>query len=1415
MSRLLISSMIVTALIAGVSPVLWAAGPAGDARLLAAGNGEVRFRVDFEAPTWVEESAGDAVYRYPQWLGLAAEGEPGAPALPIRRVRVAVPPTGELRLDTEFAERGSAAGVRFPPVPRLEEIESFPGRRDQVTPQWIRNEGPGYARAGALPQVEILAVGIERGVRVATVAVRPARWDPASGQATWSSSVTVSVRAEGFAGRDLTRAAPGRARPDPTAQADWRTTLINPDDAPFLRGAEEEIPAAPDFESLSWFNDAAGWAKIQIKANGVYKLDRAALAAAGVPVDEVDPRTLRLFSGPLVPELAWTTLGWRDVSGGLGISLISEWRHVYETAAFTAGFTGGGFEEIAVEIAGAADGKLDAADRIVFYALGPDNYRDRFGLPLNTAEDYFLNPYSDHTVYWLAWGGDLPGTPRRMESLDATPHAIPETATRGRTRLHVERNTIYDPSMYQGGLRWEEWFWEFLESGSLGQQIPVDLPHVVDGSSLDAHIRLWGAQVPLQNAVGEEASHHVQVSVNGESVGLFTWGGSSTTNAFTPQDVEAADLPAQPRSFFNFTVPEVGTNPKRYDRVYLTWIDVDYLRAFDAAAAPVELRVDPGMSAERTVRVANPPAGSLLVYDVTDFRSPRRLSGAQSLSEGGVTAAEFAALTMDGFVVALTAEAKLLAPASVAVDTPPRLRPRTGEVSWLRDVSEPVDYVIVAGDELANEAEILAAWRRNHLPPLTDTREARVRVVRVSDIMDEFAWGMWDPIALRYFLEYAYRYYGGTEDAPLSYVVFLGDHTYDFRDYERTGVADLVPSWEDNRNPISGIVHGNVQYASDDPLARFDGPLDIITDLYLGRIPVQSKAEAQAVLEGKVIRSEQNPQYGPWRTKAILIADDRCQGREPDNLGSAHAPQSEAVDALIPGVFDRDKIYLFEYGEECIYDSKPDAKRALLDSWSEGAWLVNYIGHGGDAVLADEHVLDLADTPLLANDRRLPVFGAFSCSVGKFSKPTQQGLAEALLREPGSGALVSAAATHLTYSGTNSTLNNRFIEQLFGAGSPTDPVPIGVALMRAKRLVTNDNDKYVCLGDPASRVNVPGLDLAMSGPDHLERGATVSARAQLAGGGLRNGMLDVVARDARLYRDKDSQGRPLFNMAYHLPGAVLFRGQSAVAADTAAVAFTVPLSLRGGPDGKVRAYGWGQDWDAVGALTELPVTLQTAAITDTLGPVITFSLDGDLVSGGEEIVVTLEDPAGINLTRIFDFLAVSLKIFDADGLEQLRQDLTDRFEYETGSHTRGSLSFVVPELAPGAYTFLVTATDNYNNRTQAALEITVLAGSAQLRFEDVFAYPNPFDPGVEPHRTRLMFTLNRPAEVTVRVYSVSGRLVRKAQMEASVGANRFDWDGRDEAGDQVANGVYLVQLTAKGTRGGGSPRHLERVVVLR
>ena len=76
-------------------------------------------------------------------------------------------------------------------------------------------------------------------------------------------------------------------------------------------------------------------------------------------------------------------------------------------------------------------------------------------------------------------------------------------------------------------------------------------------------------------------------------------------------------------------------------------------------------------------------------------------------------------------------------------------------------------------------------------------------------------------------------------------------------------------------------------------------------------------------------------------------------------------------------------------------------------------------------------------------------------------------------------------------------------------------------------------------------------------------------------------------------------------------------------------------------------------------------------------------------------------------------------------------------------------------------------------------------------------YPNPFNP-----ETWIPYQLSEPAEVTLRIYSVNGKLVRALAVghtPAGIYQSRTRaayWDGRNDVGESVASGVYFYTLTA-------------------
>ncbi len=73
-------------------------------------------------------------------------------------------------------------------------------------------------------------------------------------------------------------------------------------------------------------------------------------------------------------------------------------------------------------------------------------------------------------------------------------------------------------------------------------------------------------------------------------------------------------------------------------------------------------------------------------------------------------------------------------------------------------------------------------------------------------------------------------------------------------------------------------------------------------------------------------------------------------------------------------------------------------------------------------------------------------------------------------------------------------------------------------------------------------------------------------------------------------------------------------------------------------------------------------------------------------------------------------------------------------------------------------------------------------------------YPNPFNP-----TTMISFSLPAKGQVDLSVYDLLGRRVRTLiSNDLPAGQHSIVWDGRDEAGHDVASGVYLYKLDASG-----------------
>lgn len=94
-----------------------------------------------------------------------------------------------------------------------------------------------------------------------------------------------------------------------------------------------------------------------------------------------------------------------------------------------------------------------------------------------------------------------------------------------------------------------------------------------------------------------------------------------------------------------------------------------------------------------------------------------------------------------------------------------------------------------------------------------------------------------------------------------------------------------------------------------------------------------------------------------------------------------------------------------------------------------------------------------------------------------------------------------------------------------------------------------------------------------------------------------------------------------------------------------------------------------------------------------------------------------------------------------------------------------------------------------------------LIGGADTEVKDVLAFPVPFRPNANSAARYGTWAegikfANLPSEGTIKIYTVSGKLVRTLDIAAPLQA----WDARDSSGAQVASGMYLWVVESGGNR---------------
>jgi hypothetical protein len=182
-------------------------------------------------------------------------------------------------------------------------------------------------------------------------------------------------------------------------------------------------------------------------------------------------------------------------------------------------------------------------------------------------------------------------------------------------------------------------------------------------------------------------------------------------------------------------------------------------------------------------------------------------------------------------------------------------------------------------------------------------------------------------------------------------------------------------------------------------------------------------------------------------------------------------------------------------------------------------------------------------------------------------------------------------------------------------------------------------------------------------------------------------------------------------------------------------------------------------------------------------------IDGDLVSSNPEVVIILEDNSPLPLDTSYFTIVHNNK-----PLRFYQPEL----EYEYGGPGTKFIITWKPTLPDGRHTLEILAKDASGNFFDSTSYRVIFYVLNENDISNVFNYPNPF--ARTTHFTFILVGKDKPDEVKIKIYTIAGRLIRDINLspiDLNVNLNKIYWDGRDEDGDEVGNGVYLYKVIAK------------------
>jgi hypothetical protein len=210
---------------------------------------------------------------------------------------------------------------------------------------------------------------------------------------------------------------------------------------------------------------------------------------------------------------------------------------------------------------------------------------------------------------------------------------------------------------------------------------------------------------------------------------------------------------------------------------------------------------------------------------------------------------------------------------------------------------------------------------------------------------------------------------------------------------------------------------------------------------------------------------------------------------------------------------------------------------------------------------------------------------------------------------------------------------------------------------------------------------------------------------------------------------------------------------------------------------------------------------------DSLNPLLDVTFDGqhilnnDIVSSKPHILIKLKDEA--KWMTLIDTSLMTIKVQYPDGSLHSFYFNNDTLQFSPASpppstDNTASITFLPAFLEDGEYQLIVTGKDESNNQAGNIAYRIAFEIINKPMISNMLNYPNPFTTS-----TAFVFTLTGsdvPQNIKIEIMTITGKIVREITKDQlgplHIGRNitDFKWDGTDQFGAKLANGIYLYRV---------------------